>query len=118
MSTTGEPILVSPYVVLFTNIKSSSYDPSRINFVELYNTSKLVTHALECSISILYTDEGLFSHLSEKQELQLCQPSSCLCSNSIKYRHTMFHSTQARLTSLDKRIHNLIQLSYNLVTQQ
>ena len=37
--------------------------------------------------------------------------------SSIEYRRRNFHSTLLRLTSLEKRMSNIIQLSFNLVTQ-
>jgi Mg2+ and Co2+ transporter CorA len=36
---------------------------------------------------------------------------------ALEYRRTLFQSTQRRLASLDKRMSNIIQLSFHLVTQ-
>jgi Mg2+ and Co2+ transporter CorA len=37
---------------------------------------------------------------------------------ALRYRRTLFRSTQLRLSSLQKRIDNVIALAFNLVTQQ
>ena len=44
-------------------------------------------------------------------------PLSRATASSIEYRKRNFHSTLLRLTSLEKRMSNIIQLSFNLVTQ-
>lgn len=36
---------------------------------------------------------------------------------ALKYQKTLFQSTQRRLESLDRRLNNIIQLSFNIVTQ-
>jgi len=38
--------------------------------------------------------------------------------SALTYRQSAFHSTYLRLTSMEKRMANLIQLSFNLVAQQ
>jgi hypothetical protein len=44
-------------------------------------------------------------------------PLARATANKIEYRKRNFHSTLLRLTSLEKRMSNIIQLSFNLVTQ-
>lgn len=44
-------------------------------------------------------------------------PSQELTRQALKYRKTLFQSTQRRLASLDARMTNIIELSFHIVTQ-
>ncbi|KAF2855237.1 hypothetical protein T440DRAFT_486207 [Plenodomus tracheiphilus IPT5] len=44
-------------------------------------------------------------------------PSQRLTGQALRYRRTLFQSTQCRLASLDARMANVIQLSFHIVTQ-
>jgi hypothetical protein len=76
---------------------------------------------LEATSSLQYTIDRLATTIREYVQIQsMSEPTTRhypLSYHTIKYHETMVHNTQTRLTSLDKRISSLIQLTYNLVTQ-
>ena len=80
----------------------------------MHNISKQSIYLLEsvaCFLEII--DKA--SHVAQTMANSgVIYPSS---HELISYNRTAVHATQLRLTSLDKRINNLISLSFNLVTQ-
>jgi Mg2+ and Co2+ transporter CorA len=85
----------------------------RLDFVGLYNIAKLIIYMKESVKSMIYIIDNMIDspfirgHNPSKQDL-----------SSISYRKGVCESTQQRITSMEKRMENLIQLSFNLVTQQ
>lgn len=69
-----------------------------------------MTEAAEASVATL---EAMACKLREPGNGPLARATA----SSIEYRRRNFHSTLLRLISLEKRMSNMIQLSYNLVTQ-
>jgi Mg2+ and Co2+ transporter CorA len=84
-----------------------------IDFVGLFNYAKHCTHLLESASSMLHTIKRMQLVLQRSVNGQSSTPSKEL----IDYQETLFQGLHSQITSLDKRIQNLIQLSYNLVTQ-
>jgi Mg2+ and Co2+ transporter CorA len=90
-------------------------DLPRDHFTGLHNLAKHVTYLRENCDSALATLSGLRHHhsavLGEHPE-----PAQEFTRQALEYRKTLFQSTQRRLASLDKRMANIIQLSFHLVT--
>ncbi|KAJ4378680.1 hypothetical protein N0V86_005551 [Didymella sp. IMI 355093] len=87
----------------------------RDHFTGLHNLAKHVTYLRENCDSALATLSGLRHHhstvIGEHPE-----PAQEFTRQALEYRKTLFQSTQRRLASLDKRMANIIQLSFHLVT--
>jgi Mg2+ and Co2+ transporter CorA len=90
-------------------------DLPRDHFTGLHNLAKHVTYLRENCDSALATLSGLRHHhsavIGEHPE-----PAQEFTRQALEYRKTLFQSTQRRLASLDKRMANIIQLSFHLVT--
>jgi Mg2+ and Co2+ transporter CorA len=86
------------------------------DFQGLHNLAKHNIYLRENCDSALATLNGLQSHhkaISGDQPT----PSQEFTRQAFRYQKTLFQSTQRRLDSLDRRISNIIQLSFNIVTQ-
>lgn len=68
--------------------------------------------------SALATLEGFMSYRDERLSTVPLTPSQRFTGNALKYQKTILQSTQVRLLSLDKRMANVLQLSFHLVTQR
>jgi Mg2+ and Co2+ transporter CorA len=66
---------------------------------------------------IIYVQEATTAALQTLNRMSQCH-SRARPSDSLIYTETLFTSTSLRLNSLEKRMQNLINLSFNLVTQQ
>ena len=88
----------------------------REHFTALHNLAKHTTYLRENCDSALATLSGLRQHhaavIGDHPE-----PAQEFTRQALEYRRTLFQSTQRRLASLDKRMANIIQLSFHLVTQ-
>jgi Mg2+ and Co2+ transporter CorA len=86
------------------------------HFTGLHNLAKHTTYLRENCDSALATLSGLRHHhaavIGDHPE-----PAQQFTRQALEYRKTLFQSTQRRLASLDKRMANIIQLSFHLVTQ-
>lgn len=86
------------------------------HFTSLHNLAKHTTYLRENCDSALATLQGLRHHhtavIGDQPE-----PAQEFTTQAFEYRKTLFQSTQRRLASLDKRMANIIQLSFHLVTQ-
>lgn len=90
-------------------------------FTDLHNIAKHTIYLHEAIASQLLLIDGILSAMkrnapndpqaSHQQEQQMVH-------ESLEYQKTLFHSTQLRLGSLQRRIDKTIELSFNLVTQQ
>lgn len=86
------------------------------HFTGLHNLAKHNIYLRENCEAALATLNGLSSH----HETVIGKSPSHhqkFTQQALKYRKTLFESTQRRLTTLDARISNIIQLSFNTVTQ-
>lgn len=88
-----------------------------LDFAGLHNLSKHCTYLLEAAEAALLVLENMtvhhrFLHASTTTAL------SNATAASLTYRKTAFQSSNLRLQSLEKRMANLISLSFNLVTQE
>ncbi|KJZ74737.1 hypothetical protein HIM_05854 [Hirsutella minnesotensis 3608] len=98
---------------------------SKISFAALHNCAKHITYLAEglqsCIMTadaLLVNSEGSTSRRDDAESaaaasLVLLQLREC-----IRYRRSLFRSTQLRLSSLQKRIDNTIMLAFNVVTQK
>lgn len=86
------------------------------HFTGIHNLAKHTIYLRENCESALATLDNLRDH--HKAEIGN-RPSSSQehTHQALKYRKTLFQSTQRRLASLDARMTNVIQLSFNIVTQ-
>ena len=83
------------------------------DFISLHNISKHCIYMNEAVEAATQTLDNMMAHLITKSG-----NSTSTTISSLQYRKTMFQSTQLRLRSLEKRMANIISLSFNLVTQQ
>ncbi|KIN06864.1 hypothetical protein OIDMADRAFT_68277, partial [Oidiodendron maius Zn] len=87
----------------------------RIDFVGLHNVSKHITYLCEGADAALFTLQGLIREVERsKAPLTMRLPTQ----DSLDHCETLFQSTKLRLVSLEKRMANVINLSFNLVTQE
>jgi Mg2+ and Co2+ transporter CorA len=86
------------------------------DFAGLHNLAKHTIYLRENCESGLATLDGLRDHHKSVIADQ-ANPAQAFTKQSLKYQKTLFQSTQRRLTSLDTRIANIIQLSFHIVTQ-
>ncbi|KAJ9640451.1 hypothetical protein H2199_005990 [Coniosporium tulheliwenetii] len=89
----------------------------KIDFVGLHNVSKHIIYVREAADAMLLTLESL-STAHKHTISNTNSPIIHATQSALRYRRTLFQSTQLRLTSLEKRMQNIISLSFNLVTQQ
>lgn len=82
-------------------------------FAALHNISKHTIYLSEAIASQLL----LISEVSTKIEEQ-SSPEQKSVYESLQYCKTLYQSTKLRLASLQRRVDNTIDLSFNLVTQQ
>ncbi|KAL2354960.1 hypothetical protein BJ546DRAFT_1061247 [Cryomyces antarcticus] len=88
-----------------------------IEFLPLHNVSKHIIYLKEASDAAVLLVDDLCAHhkrLTEEKPAIL----SASIQDALKYKKGLFQSTQLRLTSLEKRMQNIISLSFNLVNQQ
>lgn len=86
------------------------------HFTGLHNLAKHTIYLRENCEAALATLDDLREH--HKQALgDTPNASQQATRQSLKYRKTLFQSTQRRLASLDARMANIIQLSFHIVTQ-
>ena len=97
---------------------SSSCHVEATDFATLHEIAKHGIYMSEAAAAAVLEMEMLISHL---QDLSGDPSSAHLRAATISHLHyqkSSFQSTQLRLASLDKRIANVIGLSFNLVTQR
>jgi hypothetical protein len=86
------------------------------DFQGLHNLAKHNIYLRENCDSALATLSGLQNHHKAVSGDQPTPPQE-YTKQALRYQKTLFQSTQRRLDSLDRRISNIIQLSFNIVTQ-
>ncbi|KAJ4987546.1 hypothetical protein SVAN01_07003 [Stagonosporopsis vannaccii] len=87
----------------------------RHHFTGLHNLAKHVTHLQENCDSALATLSGLRKHHASVTG-DHPDPAQEFTRQALEYRKTLFDSTRCRLASLEKRMANVVQLSFHLVT--
>ncbi|RMZ67226.1 corA-like mg2+ transporter domain-containing [Pyrenophora seminiperda CCB06] len=88
----------------------------KTHFTGLHNLAKHTVYLREnCEAALATLDD--FSNHHKMVIGDSPNPSQRFARQALKYRKTLFESTQRRLTSLDARISNIIQLSFHIVTQ-
>lgn len=88
-----------------------------IKFAALHNLQKHAIYLRENFEAALCTLESI----CKRHEKYIGKGPTTLqmsTQEALEYRKTMFLSTQRRLASLDERMANILQLSFNLVTQR
>lgn len=94
---------------------------SKIPFAAMHNCAKHIVHIAEALESCVMLTDATLENVSDddsnnrtpERDLVVKQLRECL-----RYRRSLFRSSQLRLDSLQKRIDNAITLSFNIVTQQ
>jgi Mg2+ and Co2+ transporter CorA len=86
------------------------------HFTGLHNLAKHTIYLRENCEAALATLDDLYSH-HKTTTGEHPEPLHKHTRQGLKYRKTLFESTQRRLASLDSRISNIIELSFNIVTQ-
>ncbi|KAA8619916.1 CorA Mg2+ and Co2+ transporter [Pyrenophora tritici-repentis] len=88
----------------------------KTHFTGLHNLAKHTVYLREnCDAALATLDD--FSNHHKTVVGESPNPSQKFARQALKYRKTLFESTQRRLSSLDARISNIIQLSFHIVTQ-
>lgn len=93
---------------------------SELSFAAVHNCAKHIIFLGEVLESCTMLIDGAINNTpkasrSETQSPSLVQEQLI---ETLRYRRTLFRSTHLRLSSLQKRIDNVIALAFNLVTQQ
>ncbi|OAQ67202.1 corA-like mg2+ transporter protein domain-containing protein [Pochonia chlamydosporia 170] len=89
--------------------------PSRQDITGLHNIAKHCIYLREAFDAVIMTVEGLIEqHLGGYPETSERESTSSM----LKYKLGLFRAVNLRLASLDKRISNILSLSFNLQTAQ
>ncbi|KAF2807118.1 uncharacterized protein BDZ99DRAFT_522750 [Mytilinidion resinicola] len=102
---------------ILTSAERPGQAADHVDFVSLHTVAKAIIYLNEGVDAMLLTLEDMAATYDEK----LSHPATKSASNlkaEIRYRRGLFRSTRLRLQSLEKRMSNIINLSFNLVTQQ
>ena len=106
--------------------QESSPSPSHAHveatdFATLHEIAKHGIYMSEAAAAAVLEMEMITAHLQERRPSNTATATAHLRSAAIahfQYHKSSFQSTQLRLASLDKRIANVISLSFNLATQR
>jgi Mg2+ and Co2+ transporter CorA len=96
--------------------KATTELPSH-HFTGLHNLAKHTIYLRENCEAALTTLDDLRDHHKTTFVGDSPSISQKLTCQALKYQKTLFQSTQRRLSSLDARMENIIQLSFHIVTQ-
>lgn len=91
--------------------RDSTYTP--VDFPGLHNAFKHCTYLLEAVRAASKTLDAMSDHLESTSTSDLTKGTA----DSLRYRKRTFQSTALRLESLEKRMSNIISLSFHLVGQ-
>ncbi|KIW66591.1 hypothetical protein PV04_05909 [Phialophora macrospora] len=97
-------------------IASTEARDFNLNFVHLHYIAKNLIHLKEASDAILRTVQHMIDEQTEKSS-----PRSFGCRktfSALRYQQTLFESINLRAVSMEKRMQNVINLSFNLVAQK
>lgn len=87
-----------------------------VDFHSLHDISRGCIFMLESLEGAMLTLETMVDHLRTSRTSSRRRLTNAVI-HALEHRRRTFHSTSMRLSSLDKRIQNIIGLSFNLVTQ-
>jgi hypothetical protein len=101
-------------------VTNGRHETEAVDFTGLHNISKHCTFLNEAVDASIATVETMILHVNQAQRHISSPPTKLQTAllSSLIYRQNAFRSTQLRLRSLEKRMANVISLSFNLVTQQ
>jgi Mg2+ and Co2+ transporter CorA len=88
-----------------------------MDFAGLHNVSKHITHLSEGADAALATLERLVKHVERSMDNPTAEAASQQTLDLVEHCQTLFKSTNLRLLSLERRMANIINLSFHLVTQ-
>jgi hypothetical protein len=88
------------------------------DFATLHEIAKHGIYLSEAAAAAVLEMEMVIAHLREISSGPASDHLSKVAITQFQYQKASFRSTQLRLVSLDKRIANVISLSFNLVTQR
>lgn len=97
--------------------KESSTMAQSVNFASLHNISKHCIYISEATEAAMLTVDSMIAHLRSHRLITPLSMTDAALSH-LTYRKLALQSTQLRVRSLEKRMANIISLSFNLVTQQ
>jgi hypothetical protein len=107
---------------VLTRAQIPGHAAERIDFVGMHNIAKHVVYMRESFDAISHTVDALLAiHSNKSWQLKAGttpSPVNVSVHRALLYRKGVFHSSNLRLKSMEKRVQNLIQLSFNLVAQQ
>lgn len=111
-------------ILEYANNKGVRKMSSKIPFAALHNCAKHIIHIAEAIESCLMLVDAALDNAGHQQHRSHTSTTDSDISidrqlrECLRYRRSLFRSSQLRLSSLQKRIDNAITLSFNLVTQQ
>ncbi|KAJ9606941.1 hypothetical protein H2200_008952 [Cladophialophora chaetospira] len=97
-------------------IASAEARDFKLNFVHLHYIAKNLIHLKEASDALLQTVQHMIAEQSETPT-----PASwgyMKASSALRYQQTLLESINLRAISMEKRMQNVINLSFNLVAQR
>lgn len=89
-----------------------------MDFAKLHEIAKHAIYLNEAATAAVLEMESVRSHLQDPSHRTDANPLIQAAISQLQYQSSAFRSTQLRLSSLDKRIANVISLSFNLVNQR
>lgn len=96
--------------------EDQSSSETNVDFQNLHDISRNCIFLLESLDAVMATLDTMADHLRSLQTVSSTSFTNTAI-QALAHRRRAFHSTSMRLGSLDKRIQNIIGLSFNLVTQ-
>ncbi|OCT51078.1 hypothetical protein CLCR_08440 [Cladophialophora carrionii] len=97
-------------------IASSEARDFKLNFVHLHYIAKNLIHLKEASDAILRTVQHMIEEQTENTSSRSVGCGRTL--SALRYQQTLFESINLRAVSMEKRMQNVINLSFNLVAQK
>ncbi|KAF7195772.1 Notoamide biosynthesis cluster protein M' [Pseudocercospora fuligena] len=97
--------------------KESSTMAHSVDFASLHNISKDCIYISEATEAAILTLDSMIAHLRSHRLIATLSMTDAALSH-LTYRKLALQSTLLRVKSLEKRMANIISLSFNLVTQQ
>ncbi|POR33118.1 Uncharacterized protein TPAR_06685 [Tolypocladium paradoxum] len=98
---------------------------SKISFAALHNCAKHIIYLAEgleaCMLAVdaaLMNSDGVLRDTADESSAKTRARVQQQLKECLRYRRSLFRSTQLRLASLQKRIDNTITLAFNVVTQK
>ncbi|KAF2687739.1 hypothetical protein K458DRAFT_257591, partial [Lentithecium fluviatile CBS 122367] len=87
-----------------------------VDFLEMHTVAKSVVYLIEGAEAIAMTVENMLASYTLTASSQHSN-QALVTIQELRYRRGLFQSTQLRLKSLEKRMSNVINLSFNLIAQ-